>query len=68
MTKSFARRDWKRFVRVEQAIPRVRSDVAAHLFSPRTVNVTTHNPSILDDTRTQGNWTHDQVKGRVAER
>ena len=54
-------RPWKRFVRVrtddlesvrvERAIRRVRSDVAAHLSSPSTVNVTMHNPSVLDDTR-----------------
>ncbi|KAH9041357.1 hypothetical protein EDB85DRAFT_1858091 [Lactarius pseudohatsudake] len=46
-------RPWKRFVRVrtddlesvrvERAIRRVRSDVAAHLSSPSTVNVTMHN-------------------------
>lgn len=54
-------RPWKRFVRVrtddlesvrvERAIRRVRSDVGAHLSSPSTVNVTMHNPSVLDDTR-----------------
>ena len=57
-------RPWKRFVRVrtddlesvrvERAIRRVRSDVAAHLSSPSTVNVTMHNPSVLDDTRRPG--------------
>ena len=57
-------RPWKRFVRVrtddlesvrvERAIRRVRSDVAAHLSSPSTVNVTMHNPSVLDDTRRSG--------------
>ncbi|KAF8267389.1 hypothetical protein EI94DRAFT_1801728 [Lactarius quietus] len=57
-------RPWKRFVRVrtddlesvrvERAIRRVRSDVAAHLSSPSTVNVTMHNPSVLDDTRRAG--------------
>ena len=54
-------RAWKRFVRVrtddlesvrvERAIRRVRSDIAAHLSFPSTVNVTMHNPSVLDDTR-----------------
>ncbi len=54
-------RPWKRFVRVrtddlesvrvERAIRRVRSDIAAHLSSPSTVNVTLHNTSVLDDTR-----------------
>ncbi|KAH8987732.1 kinase-like protein [Lactarius hatsudake] len=57
-------RPWKRFVRVrtddlesvrvERAIRRVRSDVAAHLSSPSTVNVTMHNTSVLDDTRRAG--------------
>ena len=57
-------RPWKRFVRVrtddlesvrvERAIRRVRSDVAAHLSSPSTVNVTMHNSSVLDDTRRAG--------------
>ena len=50
-------RPWKRFVRVrtddlesvrvERAIRRVRSDVAAHIASPSTVNVTMHNSSVL---------------------
>ena len=54
-------RPWKRFVRVrpddlervraERAIRRVRSDVAAHLSSPSTVDVDMHKPSVLDDTR-----------------
>ena len=52
---------WKRFVRVrpddlerlrvERAIRRVRSDVAAHISSPSTVNVNMHNPSVLGVTR-----------------
>ena len=52
-------RPWKRFVRVrtddlesvrvERAIRRVRSDVAAHIASPSTVNVTMHNSSVLHD-------------------
>ena len=54
-------RPWKRFVRVrtddlesvrvERAIRRVRSDVAAHITSPSTVNVTMHNASVLHDTK-----------------
>ena len=55
---------WKRFVRVrsdhlesvcvKQAIRRVPFDVAAHLYSLSTINVTMHNPSVLDDTRRPG--------------
>ena len=54
-------RPWKRFVRVrtddlesvrvERAIRRVRSDVAAHISSPSTVNVTMHNSSVLHDAK-----------------
>ena len=54
-------RPWKRFVRVrtddlesvrvERAIRRVRSDVAAHITSPSTVNVTMHNASVLHDAK-----------------
>lgn len=54
-------RQWKRFVRVrtddlesvrvERAIRRVRSDVAAHISSPSTVNVTMHNSSVLHDAK-----------------
>ena len=36
-------------VRVERAIKRVRSDIAAHITSPSTVNVTMHNLSVLPD-------------------
>jgi serum/glucocorticoid-regulated kinase 2 len=52
-------RPWKRFVRVrtddlesvrvERAIRRVRSDVAAHIASPSTVNVTMHSSSVMHD-------------------
>ena len=38
-------------VRVERAIRRVRSDVAAHISSPSTVNVTMHNSSVLHDAK-----------------
>jgi serum/glucocorticoid-regulated kinase 2 len=38
-------------VRVERAIRRVRSDVAAHMSSPSTVNVTMHNSSVLHDVK-----------------
>ena len=38
-------------VRVERAVRRVRSDVAAHITSPSTVNVTMHNSSVLDDAK-----------------
>ena len=38
-------------VRVERAIRRVRSDVAAHISSPSTVNVTMHNSSVLHDSK-----------------
>ena len=41
-------------VRIERAIRRVRSDVAAHLCSSSTVDVTMHNTSVLDDTRRAG--------------
>ncbi|KAI0297577.1 hypothetical protein B0F90DRAFT_1811056 [Multifurca ochricompacta] len=57
-------RPWKRFVRVrtddlesvrvERAIRRVRSDVAAHIASASTVNVTMHNSSVLDETKRNG--------------
>ncbi len=57
-------RPWKRFVRVrtddlesvrvERAIRRVRSDVAAHISSPSTVNVTMHNSSVLHDAKRAG--------------
>ncbi|KAH9070725.1 hypothetical protein EDB83DRAFT_2221807 [Lactarius deliciosus] len=58
-------RPWKRFVRVrtddlesvrvERAIRRVRSDVAAHLSSPSTVNVTMHNTSSVEPSRFREN-------------
>jgi serum/glucocorticoid-regulated kinase 2 len=38
-------------VRVERAIRRVRSDVAAHISSPSTVNITMHNSSVLHDAK-----------------
>jgi serum/glucocorticoid-regulated kinase 2 len=57
-------RPWKRFVRVrtddlesirvERAIQRVRSDAAAHITSPRTVNVTVHNSGVLHDVKRTG--------------
>ncbi|KAI0299851.1 hypothetical protein BC826DRAFT_993729 [Russula brevipes] len=57
-------RPWKRFVRVrtddlesvrvERAIRRVRSDVAAHITSPSTVNVTMHNASVLHEAKRAG--------------
>jgi serum/glucocorticoid-regulated kinase 2 len=57
-------RPWKRFVRVrtddlesvrvERAIKRVRSDIAAHISSPSTVNVTMHNSSVTHDTKRTG--------------
>jgi serum/glucocorticoid-regulated kinase 2 len=57
-------RPWKRFVRVrtddlesvrvERAVRRVRSDVAAHITSPSTVNVTMHNSSVLGDAKRTG--------------
>ncbi len=57
-------RPWKRFVRVrtddlesvrvERAIKRVRSDIAAHIASPSTVNVTMHNSSVLHDAKRAG--------------
>jgi serum/glucocorticoid-regulated kinase 2 len=57
-------RPWKRFVRVrtddlesvrvERAIKRVRSDIAAHISSPSTVNVTMHNSSVLHDGKRTG--------------
>ena len=64
-------RPWKRFVRVrtddlesvrvERAIKRVRSDIAAHMSSPSTVNVTMHNSSVLHDARRTGaDETHQQ--------
>ena len=66
-------RPWKRFVRVrtddlesvrvERAIKRVRSDIAAHISSPSTVNVTMHNSSVLHDgkrTGTRTDETHQQ--------
>ena len=47
-------------VRVERAIRRVRSDVAAHISSPSTVNVTMHNSSVLHDAkREDDNFTQD---------
>jgi serum/glucocorticoid-regulated kinase 2 len=49
-------------VRVERAIRRVRSDVAAHMSSPSTVNVTMHNSSVLHDTKRESrddNFTQD---------
>ena len=64
-------RPWKRFVRVrtddlesvrvERAIRRVRSDVAAHISSPSTVNVTMHNSSVLkrDHESQDDNFTQD---------
>ena len=66
-------RPWKRFVRVrtddlesvrvERAIKRVRSDIAAHISSPSTVNVTMHNSSVLHDGKhpdTGADETHQQ--------
>lgn len=64
-------RPWKRFVRVrtddlesvrvERAIKRVRSDIAAHISSPSTVNVTMHNSSVLHDAKRAGaDETHQQ--------
>ena len=64
-------RPWKRFVRVrtddlesvrvERAIKRVRSDIAAHISSPSTVNITMHNSSVLHDARRTGaDETHQQ--------
>ena len=50
-------------VRVERAIRRVRSDVAAHITSPSTVNVTMHNSSVLHDSKrieTDHEETHEQ--------
>ena len=64
-------RPWKRFVRVrtddlesvrvERAIKRVRSDIAAHMSSPSTVNVTMHNSSVVHDAkRAAAGETHEQ--------
>jgi hypothetical protein len=57
-------RPWKRFVRVrtdefksvrvERTIRRIRSDIAAHISSPSTVNVTMHNSSVLHDVKPAG--------------
>jgi serum/glucocorticoid-regulated kinase 2 len=55
---------WKRFVRVrtddlervrvERALRRVRSDVAARITSPNTANVRMHNSSVLHDANRRG--------------
>ncbi|KAI0275351.1 hypothetical protein BC834DRAFT_852429 [Gloeopeniophorella convolvens] len=70
-------RPWKRFVRVrtddlesvrvERAIKRVRSDIAAHMTSPSTVNITMHNSSVVEDaqrTRQEREPREDAASGK----
>ncbi len=50
-------------VRIERAIRRLRSDIAAHISSPSMVNVTMHNSSVLHDAKragTEAEMTHEQ--------